>query len=67
MQRGKVKWYDDKKGFGFIINSEGKEVFVHHVVIEGTGFKELKEGDEVEFDQKQFSKGLTAIKVRRVK
>ena len=50
MASGKVKWFDNKKGFGFIAQNSGQDVFVHHSSIVGTGFKTLNEGDEVSFD-----------------
>ena len=63
MSTGKVKWFSDKKGFGFITSSDGKDVFVHHTGIKGEGRKTLREGDEVEFEVKQGPKGEQAIDV----
>lgn len=63
---GTVKWFDSKKGFGFILNSEGKDVFVHFTSIEGEGFRALKDGESVEYEQITGSKGLMAKNVRRV-
>ena len=65
MATGTVKWFDSKKGFGFIINAEGKDVFVHFSTIEGDGFRALKDGETVEYEQSQGDKGLLATQVRR--
>ena len=66
MPTGTVKWFDTKKGFGFIVNSEGKDVFVHYTSIEGEGFRALKDGELVEYEQIQGEKGLLAKSVKRV-
>ena len=66
MASGKVKWFDNKKGFGFIAQNSGQDVFVHHSSIVGTGFKTLNEGDEVLFDIVVSDKGLKAQNVQRV-
>ena len=66
MSRGRVKWFNDQKGFGFIEVEGGKDVFVHHSAITGQGFKSLKEGDEVEFQTAQGPKGPNATDVRVV-
>ena len=66
MPIGTVKWFDTKKGFGFIVNSEGKDVFVHYTSIEGDGFRALKDGEQVEYEQIQGEKGLLAKSVKRV-
>jgi CspA family cold shock protein len=66
MPTGCVKWFDSKKGFGFIISPEGKDVFVHFSSIDGDGFRSLKDGEQVEYEQIQGSKGLLAQKVRRL-
>lgn len=66
MEKGKVKWFNDAKGYGFITKADGTDVFVHHTNIQGEGFKSLKEGQEVEFDLGQGPKGEQAITVRKV-
>ncbi len=63
---GKVKWFDEKKGFGFIEREEGDDVFVHFRAISGDGFKTLAEGQEVEFDIEDGDKGPQASNVRPV-
>ncbi len=61
---GTVKWFNDKKGFGFISREDGeKDCFVHHTAIQGTGFKSLREGEHVEFDVVQGQKGPAAENV----
>ena len=64
MATGKVKWFDTKKGFGFIQQEGGADVFVHYTSIAGGGFKNLEEGQRVEFETTQGQKGLQASKVR---
>ena len=66
MSKGRVKWFNDQKGFGFIEVEGSKDVFVHHSAITGEGFKSLKEGDEVEFETAQGPKGPNATDVRIV-
>ena len=66
MPQGNVKWFDSKKGFGFIINPEGKDVFVHFSSIEGDGFRSLKDGESVEYEQIEGQKGLLAQHVKRL-
>jgi CspA family cold shock protein len=61
---GRVKWFNDQKGFGFIEVDGSKDLFVHHSAIPGEGFKSLKEGDEVEFEVSKGPKGLQASNVR---
>ena len=63
MANGTVKWFNDRKGFGFIEQQDGSDVFVHHSGINATGFKSLHEGDEVTFDIEQGKKGLAAVNV----
>jgi CspA family cold shock protein len=67
MATGTVKWFDVKKGFGFVINGDGKDVFVHFSSIEGDGFRTLKDGEVVEYEEVDSGKGLAARNVRRVK
>ncbi len=67
MPQGKVKWFNDAKGFGFIAQNEGKDVFVHHTAIVADGFRSLAEGDEVEFEITNGPKGLAATNVRKVR
>lgn len=66
MATGTVKWFDAKKGFGFLLNEQGKDVFVHFSSIEGDGFRSLKDGEAVTYDEVNGEKGLSAVKVRRV-
>ncbi len=67
MPQGTVKWFNDQKGFGFIaVEGGGKDVFVHHSAIEGSGFKSLAEGDRVSFEIEQGAKGPAAVKVKKL-
>ncbi len=66
MSEGKVKWFNDSKGFGFIEQEGGKDLFVHHSAIQGGGFKSLAEGDRVSFDVVQGAKGPAAENVSKL-
>ena len=66
MANGTVKWFNEKKGFGFIKQEEGPDVFVHYSSIKGPGFKSLNEGDQVTFDIEQGEKGPVAVNVKVV-
>ena len=63
MANGIVKWFNDRKGFGFIQHEDGTDVFVHHSGINASGFKSLDEGDKVTFDVEQGQKGPAAVNV----
>ena len=63
MQKGKLKWFNDRKGFGFLINNNGEDVFVHYSQIKKDGFKTLKEDDIIEYDEIVTDKGLHAQNV----
>ena len=66
MPIGTVKWFDSKKGFGFLLNAAGKDVFIHFSSIEGDGFRSLKDGEQVEYEEIEGAKGLSAKSVRRL-
>jgi len=66
MAKGKVKWFNDAKGFGFLEQENGEDVFCHFSAISGDGFKSLQEGDAVEFDVTNGQKGLQAENVRKI-
>jgi CspA family cold shock protein len=66
MPTGTVKWFNDKKGFGFISIEGGEDIFVHHTAIQSDGFRTLEEGDNVEFEIVQGDKGNKAENVKRV-
>ncbi|MDD5194433.1 MAG: cold-shock protein [Candidatus Omnitrophica bacterium] len=63
MAKGKVKWFNNKKGYGFITLESGNDVFVHHTAIQGEGYKSLEEGQEVECETQMGAKGEQATKV----
>ncbi len=67
MASGKVKWFDNKRGFGFIAQETGQDVFVHHTSIMGTGYKTLVEGELVNFEIVQSEKGPKALNVQRAR
>jgi len=66
MARGKVKWFNDQKGYGFITPESGNDVFVHQKSIQGEGFRSLAEGQEVEFEIEKGPKGEQATKVVKI-
>jgi len=66
MPVGKVKWFDSKKGYGFVIGDQGQDVFVHYSSIEGEGFRALKDGEVVDYELVESEKGLQARKVQRI-
>ena len=66
MATGRVKWFNDAKGFGFITQEGGEDVFVHFSAVQAQGFKSLAEGDRVEFEVTRGAKGLQAANVRKV-
>ncbi|MFH1746726.1 MAG: cold shock domain-containing protein [Planctomycetota bacterium] len=63
MTSGSVKWFDSKKGYGFIVGPEGEDVFVHYSSIEGAGFRSLRQGERVEYELLDTEKGLQAGRV----
>lgn len=65
MPSGKVKWFNERKGFGFITQEDGSDLFVHYSDIEGSGFKVLTEGDEVEFEVVKSDRGPKAVHVTK--
>jgi len=65
-QTGTVKWFDDKKGFGFIARPKGDDVFVHYSAIQGAGFKTLSEGEQVEFEVIDSPRGQKAVNVTKL-
>ncbi len=66
MAKGKVKWFSNQKGYGFISPESGNDVFVHHTAILGDGYKSLDEGQEVEFEIEKGPKGEQAVKVKKL-
>jgi len=63
MSQGKVKWFNEQKGFGFISSESGTDYFVHHSSIIGDGYKSLPEGAEVQFETEETEKGMRAVQV----
>lgn len=66
MSTGTVKWFNEAKGFGFLSQENGEDVFVHYSAIEGDGFKTLADGDRVEFEVTRGAKGLAAANVHKI-
>jgi len=66
MPVGTVKWFDCKKGFGFVVDEAGQDVFIHYTVIEGEGFRRLRDGERISYEVTRGPKGLSAINVRRL-
>jgi CspA family cold shock protein len=66
MAKGTVKWFNEKKGFGFLSHDDGTDLFIHHSGIAGNGFKTLYEGERVEFEVEKGDKGLRAVQVRTI-
>jgi len=67
MASGKVKWFDNKRGFGFIAQPTGKDIFVHHTSIVGKGYKTLYEGEWVTYEMESSTKGPKALNVQRMR
>jgi CspA family cold shock protein len=65
MAQGLVKWFNDAKGYGFITQEDGQDVFVHFSAVQGSGFRSLAEGDRVEFEVTRGPKGLQAANVKK--
>ncbi|MBI3940189.1 MAG: cold shock domain-containing protein [Acidobacteria bacterium] len=65
-ESGKVKWFNNTKGYGFIEREQGGDIFVHHTAIQATGFRSLEEGEAVQFDVVEGPKGLQAANVTKV-
>jgi CspA family cold shock protein len=66
MAKGKVKWFSNQKGYGFITTESGTDIFVHHTAIQQDGYRTLNEGDEVEFEIEKGPKGDQAVKVVKI-
>ncbi|MCE5335504.1 MAG: cold-shock protein [Desulfobacteraceae bacterium] len=66
MAEGRVKWFNDSKGYGFIEADNGHDIFVHHSAIQGEGFKTLAEGDRVSFTEEKGAKGPNAVNVQKI-
>lgn len=64
--RGKVKWFNDQKGYGFIVDENAADVFVHHTAIQMEGFRTLRQGEEVAYELMESNKGLQARNVSRI-
>lgn len=67
MTTGSVKWFDRKKGYGFIVGPDGRDVFVHYSSIQGDGFRTLRDGESVEYEMIETQKGLQANQVCQVR
>ncbi|MBI4456135.1 MAG: cold shock domain-containing protein [Acidobacteria bacterium] len=65
-EKGKVKWFNNTKGYGFIEREQGGDIFVHHTAIQATGFRSLEEGEAVQFDVVEGPKGLQAANVTKL-
>jgi len=65
MKSGKVKWFSDQKGYGFIARDEASDVFVHHTAIDMDGFRTLRQGEDVEYQLKEGTKGPQAVMVKK--
>lgn len=65
LKSGKVKWFSDQKGYGFIAREEASDVFVHHTAIEMDGFRTLRQGEDVEYQLKEGAKGPQAVLVKK--
>ncbi len=65
VQSGKVKWFSDQKGYGFIAREEASDVFVHHTAIEMDGFRTLRQGEDVVYELKEGTKGPQAVSVKK--
>lgn len=66
MANGTVKWFNDAKGYGFIVREDGKDVFVHYSSIEGDGFRTLNQGQQVQYEEQEGPKGLYASRVQKL-
>ena len=66
MEEGTVKWFNEKKGFGFIVHDDGRDIFVHYSSIDMPGFKKLMEGDRVSFEIKEGDRGPQAANVKKI-
>ncbi len=66
MEEGTVKWFNEKKGFGFIVHDDGRDIFVHYSSIDMPGFKKLMEGDRVSFEIKEGDRGPQAASVKKL-